>query len=209
MQSATPRQHLHALDSALIGTNMQVLDDLYDQWQHDPDSVEPSLAEYFQKIATQPLEEPVLQNEIRPVSEVNGKVVMKQSLVQSSRIAWMIRAWEVRGHLLADLDPLALHAVQAGDSKMGALRDPKFKWGKPPELEAHMFGFTEHDMHSTYQIGFSDNVGGLLSTSTPPMTVAELYQRLEKTYAGHIGWEFMHIADAERTSWLRSRIETP
>jgi 2-oxoglutarate dehydrogenase E1 component len=41
------------------------------------------------------------------------------------------------------------------------------------------------------------------------MPLGEIYQRLQETYAGRIGFEYMHIPSVEQCNWLREKIETP
>ena len=96
----------------------------------------------------------------------------------------MIRAYRMRGHLHANLDPLGLEPPKDHE-----------------ELHPAAYGFTEADY--TRQI-FIDGVLGLKYATVP-----EMLKILRRTYCGTIGFEFMHISDPAEKSWLQQRIEGP
>ena len=99
------------------------------------------------------------------------------------RAMQLIRAYRVRGHLLADLDPLGLTAHKSH-----------------PDLDPATYGFTEADMERPIY------VAGQLGLDTP--TLRQIVTRLRATYCGHIGVEFMHIQDPAIRAWIQERIET-
>lgn len=107
-----------------------------------------------------------------------------QSTKDSLRALMMIRAYRIRGHIGADLDPLGL-------------ADP----GPLPELEPETYGFGPEDMDR--QI-FIDHVLGLEYATVPQML-----EILKRTYCSTFGIEFMHITSPEEKSWLQERIEGP
>ncbi len=100
----------------------------------------------------------------------------------SIRALMMIRAYRVRGHLAADLDPLGL---SNGETH--------------PELEPATYGFAESDLDRPIYI---DNVLGLETAS-----IRQIITILKRTYCSKIGVEFTHISDPEQKSWLQKRIE--
>ncbi len=102
--------------------------------------------------------------------------------IDSIRALMMIRAYRVRGHLIADLDPLGLE------------QRPQH-----PELEPESYGFKEEDMDRPVYI---DNVLGLETA-----TVREILEIVRSTYCGKVGVEFMHINDPDIKGWIQSRIE--
>lgn len=53
------------------------------------------------------------------------------------------------------------------------------------------------------------HMSGFLSENRPIKTLREVLNRLQETYCGNIGYEYMHIPDRDRCNWLRERIETP
>ncbi|MSO91895.1 MAG: 2-oxoglutarate dehydrogenase E1 component [Rhodospirillales bacterium] len=94
----------------------------------------------------------------------------------------MIRSYRVRGHLLAELDPLGLWARE-----------------DHPELDPATYGFTERDMDREIFLNF---VLGLESA-----TMREIVRVLRETYCGHIGVEYMHIQGPEEKAWIQERVE--
>ncbi len=107
-----------------------------------------------------------------------------QATRDSIRAIMMIRAYRMRGHLHADLDPLRLKADEPA-----------------PELDPKSYGFTEADFSRKI---FIDNVLGLEYATIPEMLAI-----LKRTYCGTLGIEFMHISDPEAKSWIQERIEGP
>jgi 2-oxoglutarate dehydrogenase E1 component len=108
---------------------------------------------------------------------------VRQAQLDSIRALMLIRAYRVRGHLLADLDPLGLD-----------------KRAEHAELDYRHYGFTPADLDRPM---FINNVLGL---DTAPLR--QIIAQLQKTYCGHIGVEFMHIQDPEQKAWIQERIES-
>jgi 2-oxoglutarate dehydrogenase E1 component len=102
----------------------------------------------------------------------------------SVRALMMIRAYRMRGHLHANLDPLGLEPAKDHE-----------------ELHPAAYGFTEADYARKI---FLDGVLGLEFATIP-----EMLKILRRTYCGTIGFEFMHISDPAEKSWVQQRIEGP
>ena len=107
-----------------------------------------------------------------------------QSTRDSIRAIMMIRAYRMRGHLHADLDPL--HLATVGDHE---------------ELHPSSYGFTEADYDRKI---FIDHVLGLEFATIPEMLAI-----LKRTYCSTLGVEFMHISDPAEKAWIQARIEGP
>ena len=107
---------------------------------------------------------------------------IKKATLDSVRALMMIRAFRMRGHLAADLDPLKL-------------KEPVLH----PELDPATYGFSPADMDRPI---FLDNVLGLENA-----TVRQIVDILRRTYCGTLGVEFMHISDPEQKAWIQQRIE--
>src|SRR6202789_720228 len=103
--------------------------------------------------------------------------------LDSLRAIMMIRAYRMRGHLRANLDPLGL-AITQGDAS---------------ELDPSRYGFAERDYDRPI---FLDYVLGLESA-----TLREILSILRRTYCGTIGVQYMHITDPSEKAWLQQRIE--
>ena len=111
-----------------------------------------------------------------------GMDQLKVAVRDSIRALMLIRAYRVRGHLLATLDPLGLERPRMN-----------------PELDPSTYGFHEADWDRPI---FIDQVLGL----TNP-TLRQIMERLRATYCGHIGVEFMHIQEPGQKAWIQERIE--
>ena len=107
-----------------------------------------------------------------------------QQTRDSIKALMMIRAYRIRGHLAARLDPLGLE-----------------DFGKQPELDPRSYGFTEADQDRPI---FIDHVLGLEYA-----TVREMLDILTRTYCSTLGIEFMHISNPEEKAWVQERIEGP
>jgi 2-oxoglutarate dehydrogenase E1 component len=103
--------------------------------------------------------------------------------LDSLRAIMMIRAYRMRGHLKANLDPLGL-AVTAGDAS---------------ELDPATYGFSEADYDRPI---FLDYVLGL-----EVATLRDILAILKRTYCGNVGVQYMHISDPREKAWLQRRIE--
>lgn len=108
---------------------------------------------------------------------------IRKATLDSIRALMLIRAYRVRGHLEAELDPLRL------------MHRPEH-----PELDYRSYGFTDHDLDRPI---FIDGVLGLETA-----TLRQIIAILRSTYAGTIGVEFMHIQDPEQKAWIQRRIES-
>jgi 2-oxoglutarate dehydrogenase E1 component len=199
--------------SFLSGTNAQFLEALYAQYLVNPASVDPEWQSYFASLGEQSLTPTQLgrgpgwrrdQKASRPkddlTSALAGEPPVKaapakgaspaaaenvRAVAQDSiRAVQMVRAYRIIGHLEADLDPLKLSS-----------RPPL------PQLDPNFYGFHDAEMDKPI---FIDGVLGLETAS--PRQIVDL---LKRTYCGPIGYEFMHITDAEQKDWLQRRIEGP
>jgi 2-oxoglutarate dehydrogenase E1 component len=109
---------------------------------------------------------------------------IRAATLDSVRALMMIRAYRIRGHLDADIDPLQLR--------------PK---SQHPELQPESYGFGPDDLDRPI---FIDNVLGLEMA-----TVRQMLEILRRTYCGTLAVEFMHIGDPEEKAWIQERIEGP
>src|SRR5271165_1936782 len=115
-----------------------------------------------------------------PVSEDQ----IRRATRDSVRALMMIRAYRMRGHLHANLDPLGLEPQKDHE-----------------ELHPSTYGFQEADYDRSI---FIDHVLGLEYA-----TVREMLAILRRTYCGTIGFEFIHISDPAEKAWIQERVEGP
>jgi 2-oxoglutarate dehydrogenase E1 component len=101
--------------------------------------------------------------------------------VKEERLAQLIRSYRVRGHLLAQINPL------------------KERWDYHPDLDPSHYGLTIWDLDRQFHTG---GVGEYQRA-----TLRQVLEVLWDSYCGAVGVEFMHIQDPERRRWIRDRIE--
>jgi 2-oxoglutarate dehydrogenase E1 component len=123
---------------------------------------------------------------IRAVAAEKGVEItdaqVQRAVLDSLRALMIIRAYRIRGHLIADLDPLGM-------------RDTALH----PELDPASYGFSETDLDRPI---FIDNVLGLQVAS-----LRQIVDILRRTYCGTFALQFMHISDPAQAGWLKERIE--
>jgi 2-oxoglutarate dehydrogenase E1 component len=129
-----------------------------------------------------------IEQKISAKAQENGVALSPTETLQavrdSLRALMLIRAYRVRGHLIADLDPLKLTERK-----------------QHPELMPETYGFGPGDMD---RLVYIDMVLGLEMA-----TVRDILALLRRTYCGKIGYEFMHISSPEQKAWIQQRIEGP
>ena len=127
-------------------------------------------------------------DKIKAKAQTSGAEVsaaeVQQATRDSIRALMLVRAFRVRGHLHANLDPLGLEPP----------RDHE-------ELDPRSYGFTDADLDRRI---FLDKVLGLDFGS-----LREIVAILRRTYCQTLGVEFMHISDPAQKAWIQERIEGP
>src|SRR5690242_13069014 len=109
---------------------------------------------------------------------------LHQATRDSVRALMLIRAYRMRGHFHANLDPLGIEAPRNRE-----------------ELDPRTYGFSEADFDRKI---FLDHVLGLEYG-----TLREIVNICERTYCQTLGVEFMHISNAAQKAWIQERIEGP
>ncbi|RUU86776.1 2-oxoglutarate dehydrogenase E1 component, partial [Mesorhizobium sp. M7A.T.Ca.TU.009.01.1.2] len=131
--------------------------------------------------------EKTVEKKVKDKAVTNGVVLsdadVHQATRDSVRAIMMIRAYRMRGHLHANLDPLGIAKP---------LEDYN-------ELSPENYGFTAADYDRPI---FLDNVLGLEFG-----TIRQMLEILTRTYCSTLGVEFMHISDPEEKAWIQARIE--
>jgi 2-oxoglutarate dehydrogenase E1 component len=130
-----------------------------------------------------------VEKKIKDKAAANGAVIAEadahRATRDSVRAIMMIRAFRMRGHLHANLDPLGIAKP---------LEDYH-------ELSPENYGFNEADLDRPI---FIDGVLGMESAS-----IRQMVDILTRTYCSTIGVEFMHISDPTEKAWIQERIEGP
>src|SRR6266571_582171 len=107
----------------------------------------------------------------------------EDDLSKAARVHELIHAYRVRGHLMADTDPL------------------EYKQRKHPDLDINEHGLTLWDLERTFATG---GFGG-----SPRMRLREILGVLRDSYCRTVGIEYMHMQNPEERAWLQARIERP
>jgi len=132
--------------------------------------------------------EKVVGEKLKAKSQEKGVEVsaadVQRATRDSVRALMMIRAYRMRGHLHANLDPLGLAPPKDHE-----------------ELHPSSYGFGPEDYDRKI---FLDHVLGLDFATIP-----EMIEILRRTYCDTIGFEFMHMSDPAEKSWMQERIEGP
>jgi 2-oxoglutarate dehydrogenase E1 component len=107
-----------------------------------------------------------------------------EAIAKQAGVHRLIRAYRVRGHLRANLDPL------------------HYSPASYPELELSYYGLSVWDLDRKF---IARGLGGVHG----PLVLREILDTLNETYCRHIGVEYMHIQDPVPRRWLQERLEQP
>ncbi|MFY9992204.1 MAG: 2-oxoglutarate dehydrogenase E1 component [Rhodoplanes sp.] len=210
-----------ALTSFLYGGNAAYIEDLYSQYEADPQALDAEWQAFFASLkdnaadvlrsASGPSWQeahwpvvsegpiPIFESEWEETEKRVGTRVMERAHKAGVEISWsdvqqatrdsiralmLIRAYRIRGHLAANLDPLGLEPPR-----------------EHPEFDPRSYGFADSDFDRRI---FLDHVLGLEFG-----TLRQILAILKRTYCQTLGVEFMHISDPAQKGWLQERIEGP
>ncbi|MCI0486997.1 MAG: 2-oxo acid dehydrogenase subunit E2, partial [Blastocatellia bacterium] len=112
-----------------------------------------------------------------------GEERRRDEVKKQARVLQLINAYRVRGHLIADLDPLGWKDIQYHS-----------------ELDIETYGLTIWDLDREFITG---ELGGKETA-----TLREIVERLRRYYCGKVGVEYRNISGPEEKEWIRSRVET-
>ncbi len=178
--------------SFLFGSNSVFIEELYQKYLKNPDSVDQSWREFFKSQNDfAPLKTTVkIINEDKSGSEVfanetSGRAISSSLAENSLRAKFMIKAYREHGHYLANLDPLGLELKKTREELKLNLED---------------FGFNSGQLLESIDVSgeFSD-----IAT----ITLGELVALLNKIYSGSVAVEFSHLENSEAQQWLYSKLE--
>ena len=188
--------------SFLAGANSEFINEFYSDYISDPSSLPDSWRKFFDGLSDN---EKIIFNDIKgpswspekklrkiknpnnllekedKINDINLDTV-KQASKDSVRAIMLIRAYRIRGHLIANLDPLS---IQQKEEHL--------------ELKPETYGFEKKNYNRKI---FLDGVLGLQYAD-----LNQILKILKKTYSSNIGYEFMHMGDPDEKSWIRDRIE--
>ena len=197
-KSAFIRKSFNSTESFANSQSSEYMEAMYQAWTEDPKSVHVSWQAYFSNVSkgvSKPFTAPPT---LFPVSETidfnASKELPSGDILDSMKVQLMVRAYQVRGHQLANLDPLGINFIGNQEA---------------PELEPSHYGFTEADLDRKFYLGAGILPRFINNGGQTQMTLREIQQALKNTYCGSIGIEYGHIPDRHACEWLRSKFEVP
>jgi len=199
----------NSIKAPLFGANTVFIEELYTKFLNDNNSVDPSWRDFFSDMGDSV--ETIIKNHrgaswapnksavigakdpdvavvdkkksiAGPVPPVSNQEDTNKACSDSIGALMLIRAYKVRGNLLADLDPLGIEGRKNN-----------------PDLLPQTYGFSEQDYNREIYLG------GALGLQRS--TLNKLIEILKQTYSSKIGVEFMHIPDLEQRDWIAERME--
>jgi 2-oxoglutarate dehydrogenase E1 component len=184
-------------DSIPNSLSLAFIEGLYADYLADPSSVSADWRSYFQQMNPGALRGHSaavrLGPSFRPSSlfnppskavtaSTNGRHDYELALLQD-RVDQLVRAYRVRGHMIANIDPLRMP------------RAPQL------ELDPEHYGFTEADMDRKFSV---DTMRG----PDDMVPLRKIIERLRTTYCRSIAVQFMHMDDISVRQWLLDRMES-
>lgn len=178
--------------------SLDYIDDLYAQFIQDPNSVSPGWRRYFEEfsLVAAPQTGGTDRNatHLRPSAGTSPAEATAMGVARNirdealwlaqmqDRVDQLVREYRVRGHLMAQLDPLGIDR-QA-----------------PPELNPDTYGLSATDLERPFSCPNLQYVNG--------RTLKDILSKLRNTYCRSIGVQFMHIDNRTIRDWLQRRMES-
>ncbi|NHB86337.1 2-oxoglutarate dehydrogenase E1 component [Photorhabdus tasmaniensis] len=181
------------LDSSfLAGSNQSYIEQVYEDYITNPNSVDASWREIFQQLPDAGLSGEQLHSQTRDyfrrlakdTTRYHSSVSDPAMDAKQVKVLQLINAFRFRGHQNANLDPLGL-----------------WKQDSVPDLDPAFHNLTEADFAETFNVGS-------FALGKETMKLADLYEALNHTYCGSIGAEYMHITNTEEKRWIQQRLES-
>jgi 2-oxoglutarate dehydrogenase E1 component len=191
--SSSPPARLSVRDfydtSALGGGNAAYVEELYERYLADPDSVPGEWRAYFQglgsgrDIAHGPIRAALLERARNGHAAPTARAAAGDDAKQGA-VARMVQVYAHRGHLVADIDPLGLMVRE-----------------RPHVLDLDYFGLSDSDLEREFYTQSR-------SPAIPArMRLKDIIAQLELIYCGRIGAEFAHVSTASERLWLQDAFQ--
>jgi len=185
----SPLQQAYAT-SALGAPNADYVEQLYERYLADPQSVSPQWRSYFDVIrggSPDIAHGPVLEY-IGAVGRLNGKLaalggISEAEAQKQAAVLRLINAYRTRGHLQAKIDPLGM-AEQV----------------PVPDLALEFHGLAVADLDTEFE-------ASILHGKTR-RKLRDIVSMLQATYTSSVGADYMHLTDHGQRKWLQERLET-
>ena len=182
----------------LSGSNSAYVEELYENFLSDSESVPIEWKDFFQSLAAAnddkrpDVSHAAIENEFKALGKIsryapvlsNGAAIHPDHESKQVQVLHLISSYRVRGHQKADLDPLSLMYRE-----------------QVPDLELEFHDLSAIDFSTVFQTGS-------LYISKERAALREIVDTLERIYCASIGYEFMHIVNLEEKQWIQQRIES-
>ena len=176
--------------SQLSGGNAAFIEDLYEQYLVDADSVGAKWKTYFDAFkgreAGDVPHSAVMAQVQRAASQAKHQSsvgsVDEEGARKQTAVGKLVTSFRSRGHLSAKLDPLAM------------MPQPE-----APDLGLAFHGLSNNDLDSEFAVASY--------FGAEKYKLRDLISKLTATYSSSIGAEFMHISDAAQRHWMQKRLE--
>ncbi|XP_033845752.1 2-oxoglutarate dehydrogenase complex component E1 [Periophthalmus magnuspinnatus] len=188
----------------LNATSSNYLEEMYYAWLENPKNVHKSWDVFFRNAnAGVPpglaYQSPLHLNGMSQGAEsapslLGAEANTKKLVADHLAVHSLIRAYQVRGHHIAKLDPLGISCVDFDDAPCAV----GFQ-------NVGFYGLADSDLDKVFRLPTTTFIGGGESA----LPLREIIRRLELAYCQHIGVEFMFINDVEQCQWIRQKFETP
>lgn len=193
----------YATDSFLQLNSSNYVEEMYEAWRHDPSSVHVSWNAYFKNLDSglAPSSAFIAPPTLVPtpaggaaVGFIPGAAPHNEDVVTHLKVQLLVRAYQVRGHQKAQIDPLG---ISFGASNQSI----------PAELTLEHYGFTDADLNKPITLG--PGILPRFADGRKTMTLKEIVDTCENLYCSSYGIEYIHIPSKAQCDWLRERIEIP
>ena len=185
----------HQYDTShLQGANATYVEWLYEQYLAEPGSVPPQWRQYFSTLSPTGAEIPHgpivqavterLRRRASPGSAQVSALEAAPAIEKQAAVSRLIQVYSLRGHQIADLDPLGLWERPA-----------------PAVLSFDFLGLDESDLQREF------STGGLAGTGHTRMKLQDILALLKQIYCGKLAAEFAHMSRARERLWLREQFE--
>ncbi|XP_018606452.1 2-oxoglutarate dehydrogenase, mitochondrial isoform X5 [Scleropages formosus] len=196
-----------AAEPFLNGTSSNYVEEMYYSWLENPKSVHKSWDIFFRNANAGAPPGAAYQSPLPLGGDLRGPglgqaVVGSQPSVEKLvedhlAVQTLIRAYQIRGHHVAQLDPLGIMDADLDSCVPTDIITSSDKLG--------FYGLDEADLDKVFRLPTTTFIGGNESA----LPLREIIRRLEMAYCQHIGVEFMFINDIDQCQWIRQKFEKP
>ena len=188
----------------LVPDNASYLENLAEEDKNSPNSDSTTLVQLLRELSFSSNDLPLIPSKPattpQNVDHDASSTPHTEALTETSKLAWLCRAWQMHGHRTVMSDPLC--------QSESLFRLPKLSTREVEELQPNLIGFTSQNLDQSFPL----NLSAIKQIGLPPIqtlpTLRVLYDRLKTIYGGEIGYEFMHLPDPACRTWLHDRIQS-